>query len=167
MSRSIEQQAADALLDIGISLPLFRFRIPFVGERTVRITLRRPYLGTHMRIARIYLKMGVSAKQIEAFSTDEEMTFINEHGVELSQILALAVCRGKLSGLIIAPIVAWIIRWRVDRLYLLEAQRRFLNLRSSRDFMSIIVLAEKTNPFRPETSHATPTTGRISVKKGS
>ena len=53
MNRIIELEAAEALLDAGISLPLLRMRLPFCRERVLRIVMRRPFWGTQMRIARL------------------------------------------------------------------------------------------------------------------
>ena len=113
--------------------------------------MRRPCLGNQIRIARHYLALGVTTVQIERFSRDEELAFLVRHGRRLSLMLALTICRGYLSGLLLAPIVAWLIRWKVPREYQLEAQRRFRELHGTRDFMPITVWAERTNPFRPET----------------
>lgn len=151
MKRNIEQEAADALLDVGISLPLLRVRLPFCRRTwTLRVTMRRPCMGNQIRIARHYLALEVTTVQIERFSRDEELAFLVRHERRLSLMLALTICRGYLSGLLLAPIVAWLIRWKVPREYQLEAQRRFRDLHATRDFTSITVWAEKTNPFRPE-----------------
>lgn len=152
MNRNIEQEAAEALLDVGISLPFFRFKIPFLRPWIVRLTMRRPFWGTQMRIAHLYLREGISTRQLTTMSKDDEMKFFDEHLVTLSRVLALTICRGYLSGRLLAPFVAFLIRWRVPREYSLEAQRHFCKLRASRDFTSIIAWAEKTNPFRPGTS---------------
>ncbi|WP_295990493.1 hypothetical protein [uncultured Alistipes sp.] len=114
--------------------------------------MRRPFWGTQMRIARIYLREGISTRQLKTMNQDEEMKFFDEHLVAVSQILALTICRGYLAGIILAPLVAFLIRWRVPRDYILEAQRRFCLLRPSRDFTTIIAWAEGTNPFRPVAS---------------
>lgn len=149
MNRNIEQEAAEALLDVGISLPFFRFKLPFCRPWVVRMTMRRPYWGTQMRIARLYIREGISTRQLATMSEDDEMKFFDEHLVAMSRILALTICRGYISGLILAPLVAFLIRWRVPREYSLEAQRRFCKLRASRDFTNIIAWVEVTNPFRP------------------
>ena len=114
--------------------------------------MRRPCLGSQMRIARQFLKLGVTARQAERFTDDQERAFFVEHLRELSMIVAFAVCRGYLSGLILAPVVAWLIRWKVPPEYLVEAQRWFQKLRGTRDFTNIIASAEAINPFRPVAS---------------
>ena len=152
MKREVELAAAEALLDAGISLPFLSFRLPWGRRICFRLIMRRPCLGSQMRIARQYLKLGVTARQFDSMSVEEEKEFFVRHGHRLSQMLALTICRGYLSGLLLTPLVAWLLRWRVPRPYLLEAQRWFRELRGTKDFMTIIVLAERSNPFRAETS---------------
>ena len=117
MKRNVELEAAEALLDVGILLPLLRFRLPGGRERVLRVTMRRPCLGGQMRIVRHYLKLGITAREWDAFSEDEERAFFDRHAKRLSLILALTICRGYLSGLLLAPVVAWLIRWKVPSEY--------------------------------------------------
>lgn len=154
MDRRIEQQAADILLDAGISVPLLRLKIPWCREVVLRVTMSRPCMGAQMRIIRHYLALGVTAAQIKAFTEEQEMAFFAQHGHRLSLMLALTVCQGYLSGLLLAPIMAWLIRWRVPAEYQLELQRWFRRVCSTRDFMNIITWAEATNPFQPRVSRA-------------
>lgn len=121
--------------------------------------MRRPCLGSQMRIARQFLKLGITSQQVERFTDDQERAFFVEHLRELSMMVAFAVCRSYLSGLILAPVVAWLIRWKVPPEYLVEAQRWFKKLRSTRDFTDIIASAETINPFRPAASQKSPISG--------
>lgn len=92
--RRIEMEAADALLDIGVSLPLFSFRIPW-RKRPVqlRLMMRRPTLGTQIRLARIYLGMGVTADEMSRYDRHEELAFVAMHGTAVSRMIALTVCQ--------------------------------------------------------------------------
>ena len=142
MKRNVELEAAEALLDVGILLPLLRFRLPGGREWVLRVTMRRPCLGGQMRIVRHYLKLGITAREWDAFSEDEERAFFDRHAKRLSLILALTICR----------VVAWLIRWKVPSEYRIEAQRWFRRMRGTRDFTSIIESAERIDPFRYEAS---------------
>lgn len=155
MKRNVELEAAEALLDAGILLPLLRIRLPRRHEWVLLVTMRRPCLGGQMRIVRHYLKLGITAQQWAAFSEDEERIFFRQHAKRLSLMLALTICRGYLSGMLLAPLVAWLIRWKVPPEYRIEAQRWFRKMRGTRDFTSIIESAERINPFRYETSRPT------------
>ena len=166
MDRKVERQAADILLDVGISVPLLRLKIPWCREFVLRVTMSRPKMGTQLRIVRHYLALGVTAAQIAAFTDEQEMEFFAKHGRRLSLMLALTVCQGYLSGILLAPIVAWFIRWNMPREYQLEVQKWFRHVCSTRDFTNIIVWAEKTNPFHPQTSRVANGRRRIKVATG-
>lgn len=149
MKRNLQMEAAEALLDAGVSLPFIR--IPFTG-RPLRLTMRRPSLGSLIRIARLYLQLGVTCSQMEAFDKHEQLRFIAEHGRRVSLMIALTVCRGALSGALFARPLAWLIRWLVPHELLQAACRTFLSLLGTRPFMTIIASAERINPMTPRTS---------------
>ena len=148
MKRNVELEAAEALLDVGILLPLLRFRLPGGREWVLRVTMRRPCLGGQMRIVRHYLKLGITAREWDAFSEDEERAFFDRHAKRLSLILALTICRGYLSGLLLAPVVAWLIRWKVPSEYRIEAQRWFRRMRGTREDRSLPVRSEPPQKSR-------------------
>lgn len=144
--RKVQIEAADALLDVGISLPFFK--IPFI-KKTVRLTMRRPCLGTQIRISRLYLKMGVSYEDMEEFTTvDEELTFIAEHGKTVSRMLALAICRGAVSGFLFSRPLAFLMRCLCDDRFLYAASMQLLSLLKTKSFSIIISSAEMMNPMR-------------------
>ena len=92
---NVELEAAEALLDIGVSLPLKAVRIPFTGKRfALRMTMKRPCLGNQIRIARHYLKIGFTYEEMKAFNKHEEMVFLAKHGARVSKMIALTICRG-------------------------------------------------------------------------
>lgn len=158
MKRNVELEAAEALLDVGILLPLLRFRLPGGRERVLRVTMRRPCLGGQMRIVRHYLKLGITAREWDAFSEDEERAFFDRHAKRLSLILALTICRGYLSGLLLAPVVAWLIRWKVPSEYRIEASagsaecgaRGILRVLSNRPRVSIPSGTKRAAPKEQE-----------------
>lgn len=79
--RQVQQEAAEALLNVGVSLPLKEFRLPFRKRPIIlRVTMRRPCMSGQIEIARTYLSMNVTSAQMEAFSKDEQMRFLADHG---------------------------------------------------------------------------------------
>ena len=57
--KQIQREGADALLDIGVSVPLKAFHIPFrKSPLELRVTMRRPYMSGQILFARTYLSMG-------------------------------------------------------------------------------------------------------------
>ena len=141
------------MLDIGVSLPFKAVRIPFTGKRfALRMTMKRPCLGNQIRIARHYLKIGVTYEQMKVFEKHEEMVFLATHGKRISKMIALTICRGAFSGWLFSPFMAWFIRWFVPDAFIMGANLRFITLLGTKDFMNIIKSSEIANPLRPRMS---------------
>lgn len=149
MKRRLETEAAEALLDMGVSLPFFR--LPFT-RRPVRLVMRRPCLGSLIRLARLYLGLGVDYEGLRRLSKDEELELLARHGRRLSLMVALTVCRGPWSGALLARPLAWLIRWWMPHAWLLAACRTFVGLLGTRPFMPFIASVERANPMTPSVS---------------
>jgi hypothetical protein len=150
---SVELEASEALLDIGVSVPFREIKIPFVNKRFVfRLPMHRPCLGNQIRIARLYLQLGCTSKQMEAFTKEEEMVFMAKHGKRISKMIALTICRGAISGWLLTPLMAFIIRWFVPDIFIQGANLRFITLMGTKSFMNIIRSAERANPLSPRLS---------------
>lgn len=155
MRRSVQIEAAEALLDVGVSLPFLK--LPF-RKRPIRLTMKRPCLGNLIRITKIYLQIGVTYRQMENFDKDEELRFVAEHGGQVSRMVALTICRGAVSGTLFTGLLAWLIRWFVPDEYLQAANRQFITLLGTRSFTDIISSVETANPMKPRRSQ--PRNGR-------
>lgn len=145
----IQMEVAEALLDAGVSVPLKPFRIPFRKKPLViRLTMRRPRLSTQIRIARIYLTLGVTAEQMEKFTKEEEMRFLADHGGDIARMAALAVCCTTLRSRLAGRPLAWVFRNWVDPPYLMAALTQFVMLLGTKSFTNIIRSVQMTNPLR-------------------
>lgn len=148
----VEVEASEALLDIGVSIPLFQWKNPFRKKPiSLRLTMRRPCFGNQIRIARKFLSMGVTYEQMQNFTKEEQLEFIAQYGKTVAQMVALTICRGKLSG-IFAPLLAWLLLWLVDDTFLLLANLHFIPLIGTQHFTNIIKSLEWSNPLRPRLS---------------
>lgn len=153
MKREIEIEAADALLDVGVSLPLLRIKIPFRhNPLQLRLTMKRPCLGSQIRIAKLYLETGVTHEAMGRFNKHEELAYMALHGKKVSKMVALTICRGPFSGRLLTPIVSWMLRWMVDDRWIQGANLRFITLLGTKSFMNIIESVERVNPLAPRTS---------------
>lgn len=147
---NVELEAAEALLDRGVSLPLRIIKVPFSKRNiTIRVVMRRPMWGTQMRIASHFLKLGVTVEQMNDFTKDDELRFMAEHGVRVSKMIALTICRGYIAGYLFTPIMAWFLRNFTPREMLLGANLRFVMLIGTKDFIPIIRSAQRINPMKP------------------
>lgn len=149
----VEMEAADALLDVGVSLPLFSLRIPFLKKRVfIRVTMKRPYLGGIIRLSELYLTLGCTVEQMEHFTKEQEIEFVARHGKTLSRMAALMVCRGCLSGLLLARPLAWLLRQRLDDRCLFTVGVLFSSIAGTKSFMPIITSAGRMSPMKPKVS---------------
>ena len=147
--QEIQREGADALLNVGVSVPLKEFRLPFKKKPVrLRVTMKRPYMSGQLSIARTYLSMGVTSTQMEAFTKEEEMKFIVEHSNAISRIIAYTICQGYVSRHLFVGLVAWFIRNFVEDRYMKVAFRAFIQLMGTKSFMSIIRSVELSNPMK-------------------
>lgn len=152
--KQIQREGADALLDVGVSVPLKAFRIPFKKDPVeLRVTMKRPYLSGQIRFARTYLSIGVTSEQMWNFGKEEEMKFIAEHGKDLGRMIAYTICRGWWSRHLLLWPTAWFVRNFMEQPYLLGVVKRFVSLMGTDPFIHIIRSAEKTNPMKLRLSH--------------
>ncbi|MGL4520800.1 MAG: hypothetical protein ACRCUJ_14320 [Phocaeicola sp.] len=153
MKDNRELEASEALLDIGVSLPFKELRFPFTKKRKVlRITMRRPCLGNQIRIARHYLRLGATYEEMTTYNKEEEMAFLAQHGKRISMMIALTICRGYVTGWLLAPLMAFVVRWFVPDIFLQGANLKFITLLGTKNFLNIIKSVERTNPLKPKLS---------------
>ena len=147
--RMIEKEAAEALLDRGVSVPFKDFRIPLKKKPVkIRMTMRRPTLSAQIEIARLYLSMGVTTEEAVGMPKMRQMQFMAEHGKELSRIMVYTVCLGYVSRHLFVGLMAWAIRNFVEYKYQIAVVRKFESLMGTDPFIPIIRSAERTNPMR-------------------
>ena len=141
----IEPEVADALLDVGVSVPLKTFRIPLRKKPVqFRVTVKRPTMGSKMRIDRLYLQTGVTLAQYKAYTMEERMRFRAGQGNRMMRILALGICRGLVSGYLFSGMVAWFLKWFVEDIYLEAVFDKFVSLLGMQSFENIIKSLEET-----------------------
>ena len=150
ISKFIELNGAEALLNRGVSVPITAIRIPFTRHSwEIRLKMKRPTLGGQIRIAREWLKTGMKAEEIRGLDTDGQMAFMVKHGQGLSRMIALTLERWWLP----TSVMAWIVRRWMKPEYQLCAVESFVALLGTDPFMPIISLAERINPMKPRLSH--------------
>lgn len=146
-----ELKATEALLDIGVSVPLrpIRFRR---WKITPRVTIKRPPLGGLLRILRVWFSFGITADGIDKMEKAEQLRFLGQHGRTVSKFVALAICSGYVSGKVFAPLLAWFLRWRCHPDTLLYTISVFMSLIDAKSFMTIIRSGTALNVAAPSLS---------------
>lgn len=149
-SKFIELTGAEALLNRGVSVPIKSIRMPFMRRSwEIRMTMRRPTLGRQIRIAREWLKTGLTLAEIRGLDTDGQMAFMAKHGQGVSRMIALTMERRWLP----TGVMAWMVRRWMKWEYQLCAVEEFVSLLGTDPFLPIISLAERMNPMKPRLSH--------------
>ena len=147
--RQIQIEAADALLNAGISVPLKEFHLPLKKKPVrLRLKMKRPYMSGQIKIARTYLSMGVTSEQMWTFTKEQEMDFLAKHGKKVSRMIAYTVCRSLFARKFLLKPTAWIVRNFMCNDYLLGMMKRFVLLMGTDPFIPIIKSAERTNPMK-------------------
>lgn len=148
IARLIQREAADAILDAGVRLPLKGLRVPWRRRRLVlRVTMRRPRMAGQIRFARAYLGLGVTAAELADLDKDGQLRLIAEHGGSICEMVACALCTGVVTGRFVKP-VGWLLGHCVEWRYLVGAVQQFVSMMGTDPFIPIIRLAERTNPMK-------------------
>lgn len=92
--------------------------------------------------------MGVTSAQMDAFTKEEEMKFIVEHGKAISRIIAYTICQSYVSRHLFVGFVAWFIRNFVEDRYMMVAFCTFIRLMGTKSFTTIIRSVEISNPMK-------------------
>ena len=140
---AIHRKAAGMLLDVGIRIPVMPLR-PFRkrGGKS-SLVMRRPPAGAVIRIALRYLRIGVTPQDIDRMGYDGRLRFVAEHGKAVSEMVALTICSGWLSGMLLVKPVAWYLRWRVHPAMLTAALLELLEGMDIQSFCNTIPLASR------------------------
>ena len=147
--RKIQREASEALLDLGVSLPLKEWHLPFRKKPVQwRVSMRRPRMAGQLRIIRIYLSMDVSPEQVAAFTGRERLEFMEHYGIDISRMIALTLCRGMISRRLFTRSVAWFLREAVEHRFLMGAFEKFISLMGSEAFTDIINSIDRSNPMK-------------------
>lgn len=144
---NIELLAEKIMSDAGISLPL-----RLLGGRHIRWVMRVSTLESRCRMARMYLKMGVTYKELKAYTFEQKLEFMQKHTKTVSRMVAYGIVRGWLLGWLLNRPVAWMLRNCMHPAALEEAWMIILNVMNTVPFGNTIRLAEVMNLMSPNLS---------------
>ena len=141
----IQREGAEALLNAGVSLPLKDFKVPFrKSPLRLRLTMRRPTLGTQIEIARTWLSVGMTLEEFEGLDYEGQLQFLSNHGRKLSRMLALTMRRWWLPTCLLEWLICHFMKWEYQK----GAFEQFVRLMGTESFIPIIRSAEAMNPMR-------------------
>lgn len=143
--QEIQREGAEALLNVGVSLPLKDFKVPFIKEPLhLRLTMKRPTMGRQIQIARTWLSVGMTLAEFEDLDYDGQMDFLAKHGKKMSRMIALTMPHWWLP----TCVLSWFIRHRMKWEYQKAAFEKFITLMGTSHFTPIIRSAERANPMK-------------------
>lgn len=141
----IQREGAEALLNAGVSLPLKDIKLPFRKKPVLfRLTMRRPTLACQIKIAHLWLSVGMPLKDFECLDYDGQMDFLVNHGKKLSRIIALTMPHWWLP----TCVLSWYIRHRMKWEYQKGAFEKFVTLMGTASFTPIIRSVDRVNPMK-------------------
>lgn len=142
-NRNVELLGVTALLKGGISLPLQTL------FGVVRVTMKIPSTEDLLRISRMYLKMGVTAEELNGYTFEQKVRFMVIHGEEVSRMVAFGIARRWPPGGMKNRLVAWLLRRYMHPVALQEAWMQILSPLRLGPFGNITASAEAVNQMAP------------------
>lgn len=100
----------------------------------------------------MYLKMGVTYKELKAYTFEQKLEFMQKHTKTVSRMVAYGIVRGRLLGWLLNRPVAWTLRNCMHPVSLEEAWMIILNVMNTVPFGNTIRLAEVMNLMSPNLS---------------
>lgn len=144
-ANEIQMLGAVALLDDGISLPLYTV----LRRKPFRLTMKIPVTRSFIRASKAYLSIGVTPEEYEGYDFTGKMRFVAEHGKAVSRIVAAGILRGPVMGRLLSRPLAWLLRETMHPVALMEAWKLLLNETAVTSFGIIITLAAAMNKMQP------------------
>jgi len=143
--QQIQREGAEALLNVGVSVPLLDVKLPFRKEPwCVRVTMKRPTLACQIAIARTWLRVGMTLEDFGGLDYEGQMRFLSEHGGDLSRMIALTMGHRWLPTWLLSWFIRRFMKWK----YLKGAFERFVTLMGTESFTPIIRSVERANPMK-------------------
>ena len=143
--QEIQREGAEALLNVGVSLPLKDFKVPLRKEPLrLRLTMKRPTMARQIQIARTWLSVGMTLEEFEALDYDGQMQFLAKHGKKLSRMIALTMSHWWLPTCVLSWFVRRWMKWEYQK----AAFEKFVTLMGTASFTPIIRSAEIANPMK-------------------
>ena len=142
-----EKIAAKVLNDEGLALPL-----RLLGGKYLRLIMRIPTLESRVRMAKMFLQIGVKYDELKTYNYEDKQQFMIDHSVNVSRMVAYGIVRGAILGRLCNRPVAWMLRNYMHPVALEEAWMIINSVMSTIPFENIIRLAEVTNILAPSLS---------------
>lgn len=147
MDRKTEKRAADILLKRGVKVtikaPLF---LRWFGKKTIALVVQAPTLYTLIRIAEESLRIDVELEK--EIQLNNAISVVNEHGITLSRIVALAVLNNPRKQWRVGLLSRYLLR-NIDVKELFYLYQLILLYGGYEDFINTIRFTQTTRITKP------------------
>jgi len=134
----VEIKAVDTILDSGVRVPIpTPFFLRILGIKHINIVVKRPVIGTMLRISKLFVQMQIDEKITEKEWQDWIVAFV-ENARPVSHIVAVGMLRGKWSGRLFVRPVASYLRWHMNTRQMAEIAALLVTLSGIQDFLNTI-----------------------------
>jgi hypothetical protein len=134
----VEIKAVDTILDKGVRVPIpTPFLLRAIGIKKVSVVVRRPVMGTMLRISKRFVQLRVD-KDLHEKEWQQWVEVFVKKMKPVSMIVAIGMLRGKWAGYLFARPLAWYLRWHLNTRELAEIAAMLVTLSGIQDFMNTI-----------------------------
>lgn len=148
---NIEALTASQLLQKGVRMDI---RTPFflriLGVKKFSIKVRAPFIGTLLRISRLYCQTGIATDELDDISLEKAHAIVLAHGVTMSKIVAVAWLNQRFLGWLLSGIFARYIRWHAKAEELLVLVNMLLLYGGTSDFINTTRLVREMKITSPK-----------------
>lgn len=133
--QNVELLAAETLLEKGVPLPL-RAPLLFRLFGVKQLKVYRPSAGNHLRIGRLYLKMGITEDQLKETSLLVAKELEVKHTYTHCRIIAFTMFKGYLTPLFFNRIMAMWLKWHLSQKQIMNTAEFVLTMGGTANFMN-------------------------------
>lgn len=132
----IERQAAETILQRGVSVSIAAPWFIRWAKKTVRLTIRSPYQGTLMRASAYYLSTGLKDHQLDDITVEQSLALMKVHGRSLSMAVATTILNDYWKGKLFTKLLARYLRWNLTAQQISALVTTILIYGGTSDFMN-------------------------------
>lgn len=159
---SVQQQAADVLLDRGVRVKLpapIIYRL--VGIKEISRTIYRPKLGTLIAMSKLAAGINVNLDDLSGNAIGESMRIVADHGDTVAKFVAIAILNSRYGIDNKANQLATRLKWHLPAQRLAELFAVVILLSSVQDFLTTIRFVQQSNMMTRRTDMSQEESGSI------
>lgn len=159
---SVQQQAADVLLDRGVRVKLPAPTIyRLVGIKEISRTIYRPKLGTLIAMSKLAAGINVNLDDLSGNAIGESMRIVADHGDTVAKFVAIAILNSRYGIDNKANQLATRLKWHLPTHRLAELFAVVIMMSGVQDFLTTIRFVQQSNMMTRRTDMSQEESGSI------